>query len=169
MAERFVLPERPGNAGGGKGPQVRRGEGKREGRREWQCLGPRHCVRESWNHRMRKRREANAGTSASRGGRRGRQGVNRPAAGCGDRREEAGGRAAPATRTEGKKTDAPFPSEPDLPRCERHDPTGEPGAGKRHAGFGERGAETWLGERASEAPTDGESRRTTPKQLLPLC
>ena len=68
-----------------------------------------------------------------------------------------------------KKTDAPFPSEPDLPRCEQHDPTGEPGAGKRHAGFGERGAETWLGERASEAPTNGESRRTTPKQLLPLC
>ena len=91
VAERFVLPERPGNAGGGKGPQVRRGEGKREGRREWQCLGPRYRVRESWNHRMRKRREANAGTSASRGGRRRRQGVNRPAARCGDRREEAGG------------------------------------------------------------------------------
>ncbi len=96
-------PERPGNAGGGKGPQVRRGEGRLGGHREWHRLGPRYRVRESWNHRMRKRREANAGTSASRGSRRRRQGVNRPAAGCGDRREEAGGRAAPATRTEGKK------------------------------------------------------------------
>ena len=26
--------------------------------------------------------------------------------------------------------------------CEAHDPTGEPGAGNRHAGFGERGLET---------------------------
>ena len=51
---------------------------------------PASCVRESWNHRMRKRREANAVTSASRGGRRWRRGVNRPAAGCGDRREEVG-------------------------------------------------------------------------------
>ena len=84
-------PERPGNAGGGKGAQVRRGAGKREGPREWQCLGPRHRVRESWNHHMRKRREAHAGTSASRDRRRWRQGVNRPVAGCGDRREEAGG------------------------------------------------------------------------------
>ncbi len=30
---------------------------------------------------------------------------------------------------------------------ERHDPTGEPVAGKPHDGFGERGAETWQGER----------------------
>ena len=77
------------------------------------------------------------------------------------------GCATPATRT--ASADAPFPSELDLPVCERHDPTGEPGAGKRHAGFGERGAETWLSRKVSEAPTDGESRRTTPKQLLPLC
>ena len=46
VAERSVLPGRPGNAGGGKGPQVRRGEGKREGHREWHCLEPRHCVSE---------------------------------------------------------------------------------------------------------------------------
>ena len=26
--------------------------------------------------------------------------------------------------------------------CEAHDPTGEPGAGNRHAGFGEQGLET---------------------------
>ena len=26
--------------------------------------------------------------------------------------------------------------------CETHDPTGEPGAGNRHAGFGEQGLET---------------------------
>ena len=40
---------------------------------------------------MRKRREANAGPSASRDRGRWRQGVNRPAAGCGDGREEDGG------------------------------------------------------------------------------
>ena len=50
------------------------------------------------------------------------------------------GRATPATRT--VSPDAPLPSEPDLPVGERHDPTGEPSAGNRHAGFGERGAET---------------------------
>ena len=77
------------------------------------------------------------------------------------------GRATPATRT--VSPDAPFPSEPDLPVGERHDPTGEPSAGNRHAGFGERGAETWLGTRVSEAPTDGESRRNNPKTATASC
>ena len=99
--------------------------------------------------------------------RRRRQGVKRPAAGCGESREKARGRATPATRT--VSPDAPFPSEPDLPVGERHDPTGEPSAGNRHAGFGERGAETWLGTRVSEAPTDGESRRNQPKTATASC
>ena len=38
-----------------------------------------------------------------------------------------------------------------------------------HVRFDERGEEPWLCGRASEAPTDGESRRNTPKQLLPRC
>ena len=33
-------------------------------------------------------------------------------------------------------------SQPEKPVCEPHDSTGEPGAGNRHAGFGERGEET---------------------------
>ena len=36
-------------------------------------------------------------------------------------------------------------------------------AGNPHVRFDERGEETWLGGKVSEAPTDGESRRNTPK------
>ena len=39
----------------------------------------------------------------------------------------------------------PTPCMPESPRrsvCEAHDPTGEPGAGNRHAGYGEQGLET---------------------------
>ena len=71
------------------------------------------------------------------------------------------GRATPATRT--ALADAPFPTEPDLPVCERHDPTGEPGALNRHAGFGERGAETWQCERMRH-PHDAKAAG---KRLLP--
>ena len=41
VAERPVVLEKPGNAGGGKGPQVRTGEGKSEGLWEWLGLEPR--------------------------------------------------------------------------------------------------------------------------------
>ena len=71
------------------------------------------------------------------------------------------GRATPVTRT--ALAAVSFPSEPDLPVCERHDPTGEPGAGNRHAGFGERGAETWQGERMRH-PHDAKAAG---KRLLP--
>ena len=37
----------------------------------------------------------------------------------------------------------PGRSRPGVSVCERHDPTGEPDAGKPHVRFGERGLETW--------------------------
>ena len=103
-------------------------------------------VRESWNHRMRKRREANAVTSASR--------VRRPTG-------RGRGRATPATRT--ALAAVSFPAEPDLPVCERHDPTGEPGALNRHVGFGERGVEPWQGERMRHP----HEAKAAGKRLLP--
>ena len=44
-----------------------------------------------------------------------------------------------------------------------HDLDREPDAGNPHVRFNERGEETWLGGKVSEAPTDGESRRHNPK------
>ena len=67
---------------------------------------------------------------------------------CCRARQRAGsrrGRATPETRA--ASAAAPSPCVSDLPVSERHDPTGEPVAGKPHDGFGERGAETWQGER----------------------
>ena len=159
VAERSVLPERPGNAGGGKGPQVRRGEGKREGRREWHRLGPRCPGELEPPHAKAKgsecRNERKPGRQALAAGREQVcRRVRRPAG-------RSRGRATPATRT--ALADAPFPTEPDLPVCERHDPTGEPGALNRHAGFGERGAETWQCERMRH-PHDAKAAG---KRLLP--
>ena len=114
VAERSVLPERPGNAGGGKGPQVRRGERKLEGHREWHCprtpglrsrgLEPPHAKAKGSECRNERKPDR----------RRRRQGVNRPARRV---RREPGrgrGRATPATRT--VSPDAPFPSELDPTR-----------------------------------------------------
>ena len=70
--------------------------------------------------------------------------MNRPAAGVGKRRGAAG---TCATRGADSLAVERFPSALDPSVCERPDPTGEPGAGKRHAGFGERGEETRLGVR----------------------
>ena len=67
---------------------------------------------------------------------------------CCRARQRAGsrrGRATPETRAASAATPSPCMS--DLPVSERHDPTGEHVAGKPHDGFGERGAETWQGER----------------------
>ena len=99
--------------------------------------------------------------------RRRRQGVNRPAAGCGDRREEAGGVRLPRRgryhRTRHSRRSRIYPWASGMIPLE------SPSAGNRHAGFGERGAETWLGTRVSEAPTDGESRRNNPKTATAFC
>jgi hypothetical protein len=35
VAERLVVPMKPGNAGGGKGPQLKGDAGSDEGRRDW--------------------------------------------------------------------------------------------------------------------------------------
>ena len=48
--------------------------------------------------------------------------------------------------------------------CEMHDPTGEPSAGNRHAGFGERGLET----RPWEPDCGPERKRRTNHRTLKL-
>ena len=45
VAERPILPVKPGNAGGGKGPQVRSDAQREQGSREWPCLLPRMMTR----------------------------------------------------------------------------------------------------------------------------
>ena len=55
---------------------------------------------------------------------------------------------APETGWECRAEAVPRPQTTCMPKspwwsvCEAHDPTGEPGAGNRHAGFGEQGLET---------------------------
>ena len=90
VAERPVVLEKPGNAGGGKGPQVRTGEGKCEGLREWLGLEPRFefgsagtTACESEGERPWDR--AGAGDCG-----RQRQGEDRLAAGIGSGRGEEG-------------------------------------------------------------------------------
>ena len=161
MAERPVVPEKPGNSGGGKGPQVRTGEGKCEGLREWLGLEPRFefgsagtTACESEGERPWDRAEA--GDCG-----RWRRGEDRLAAGIGSGRGEEG--EVPLSRCGRREVVAPFPPMTNRPVCERHGPTGEPVAGKPHGGFGERGEETWPWWRMRHRH-DGESRR---QQRLP--
>ena len=54
------------------------------------------------------------------------------------------------------------------PVCEPHDSTGEPGAGDRPAGFGERGEETYHGSRpAARSESGRKSHRPPPVTRLP--
>ena len=48
------------------------------------------------------------------------------------------------------------------PVCEPHDSTGEPGAGNRHAGFGERGEETYPRESACGPAAKAPDKPPTP-------
>ena len=55
MAERFVVPRKPGNAGGGKGPQFKTDAGRGEGHGDWETYQLRMCseaaegvAREGW-------------------------------------------------------------------------------------------------------------------------
>jgi len=55
VAERFVVPEKPGNAGGGKGPQFKTDAGRGEGHGDWETYQLRMCseaaegvARERW-------------------------------------------------------------------------------------------------------------------------
>ena len=151
VAEKLVRPLTPGNAGRGKELQVE-GMGERE-----QASG----VAATAYHPDVRAELPDAVTCTSEGddphGRR-RQGVSRPddapvgpAQGCGP------GATARETRPlvqTGK------------PVCEPHDSTGEPGAGNRHAGFGERGEET--------CPRDSDcgparKRRMSPQRSLHFC
>ena len=99
--------------------------------------------------------------------RRRRQGVNRPAAGCGDRREEAGGVRLPrrgrSHRTRHSRRSRIYPWASGMIPLES--PVPEIGTLGSVSG----GAETWLGTRVSEAPTDGESRRNNPKTATAFC
>ena len=65
-----------------------------------------------------------------------RQGVNRPD-------DAPAGRRKGASLVPRARETRPLVA-PGKPVCEPHDSTGEPGAGNRHAGFGERGEETCL-------------------------
>ena len=161
MAERPVVLEKPGNSGGGKGPQVRTGEGKSEGLREWLGLEPRFefgsagtTACESEGERPWDR--AGAGDCG-----RQRQGEDR----LGRRDRQRSGRRGRCATLEVRAAEvvAPFSPMTNRPVCERHGPTGEPVAGKPHGGFGERGEETWPWWRLRHRH-DGESRR---QQRLP--
>ena len=63
-----------------------------------------------------------------------RQGVNR--------RDDTPTRPAQGASFGATARDTRPPAVTGKPVCEPHDSTGEPGAGNRHAGFGERGEET---------------------------
>ena len=161
VTERPVVLEKPGNSGGGKGPQVRTGEGKSEGLREWLGLEPRSefgsagiTACESEGERPWDR--AGAGDCGWQPARRG------PA--CRRDRQRSGRRGRIVTpEVRPAEVVAPFPPMTNRPVCERHGPTGEPVAGKPHGGFGERGEETWPRWRLRHRH-DGESRR---QQRLP--
>ena len=119
-------PRKPGNAGRGKGPQV---EGMANGSRLTGVangLGPRKISRNARCHHMHKRR-GRPERSPSSGRQQARRRTGRLAHGC-----------EPSARTR----EDPSADRDRVPVCEPHDSTGEPGAGNRHAGFGERGEET---------------------------
>ena len=52
--------------------------------------------------------------------------------------------------------------------CEPHDSTGEPGAGNRHAGFGERGEETYPWDSACGPVAKAPDKPPTPTGYAPL-
>ena len=89
-------------------------------------LGPRKISRNARCHHMHKRR-GRPERSPSSGRQQARRRTGRPAHGC-----------EPSARTR----EDPSAGRDREPVCEPHDSTGEPGAGNRHAGFGERGEET---------------------------
>ena len=160
VAERPVVLEKPGNAGGGKGPQVRTGEGKSEGLWEWLGLEPRFS-----SGALEPPHAKAKGTTV---GPRGSEGLWAAAArrepACRRDRQRSGRRGRCATpEVRAAEVVAPFPPRTNRPVYERHGPTGEPVAGKPHGGFGERGEETRPGWRLRHRH-DGESRR---QQLLP--
>ena len=76
---------------------------------------------------------------------------------------------APAVRRNGA---GPVQGSRDLPAgrdrepvCEPHDSTGEPGAGNRHAGFGERGEETYPWESACGPARKRRTSHRSPYRL----
>ena len=162
VAERLVLPVRPGNAGGGKEPQVRSdaqrdkglGSGyaysgeercpKGEGSREWLCLLPRMKTGIPGSITCPSEGTALEGAGLSR----------RQQASAAHRTQHApqgGSCAAPAS---------PITCRPRLPGCsvcETHDPTGEPDAVNPPVRFGERRLET--GPRRGVRHRHCESRR----------
>ena len=89
-------------------------------------LGPRKISRNARCHHMHKRR-GRPERSPSSGRQQARRRTGRLAHGC-----------EPSARTR----EDPSADRDRVPVCEPHDSTGEPGAGNRHAGFGERGEET---------------------------
>jgi len=56
-AERFVVPLKPGNAGGGKGPQFRTNARRSEGPGDWATYQPRRVFRSCRRRCTRKRRQ----------------------------------------------------------------------------------------------------------------
>ena len=136
MAEGSVLLATPSNTGRGKGPQVRKDvEGRQVSGVAWPITpenagepGRITCGSEG-------RVPGGGGFSGVRG-----LGPSRRRQACWQARPQ------PQSRREPCSSSRPNPCGQDpcccwnsSPVCEVHDPTGEPGAGNRHAGFGERG------------------------------
>src|SRR5271170_8031410 len=57
VAERFVVPRKPGNSGGGKGPQFKTDAGRSEGHGDWATYQLRMMFRSRRWRRTRRRRE----------------------------------------------------------------------------------------------------------------
>src|SRR5215470_12819170 len=57
VAERFVVPLKPGNAGGGKGPQFKTNAKRSEGPGDWATYQPRRVFRSCRRRCTRKRRQ----------------------------------------------------------------------------------------------------------------
>ena len=86
-----------------------------------------------------------------------RPGVNRP--------DDAPARPAQGCELGAMARENPPAGRDREPVCEPHDSTGEPGAGNRHAGFGERGEETYPRESACGPAAKAPGCATDPYRL----
>ena len=120
VAERPVVPEKPGNAGGGKGPQARKDATREKGS-------------EMPNNRIHAGDPGSCRSEGSRSRGRGCRGVNRLGDGSKNRRKR---------ETVQLPRGQPLGNAARSSVCET--PAGEPNA--PHVRFGERGLETWPGE-----------------------
>ena len=89
-----------------------------------------------------------------------RPGVNRP--------DDAPARPAQGCELGAMARENPPAGRDREPVCEPHDSTGEPGAGNRHAGFGERGEETYPRDSACGPVAKAPDKPPTPTGYAPL-